>query len=216
MDSLINIFIADDHKVVVDGLVSMLAAEKDINIVGTAKDGRLLLEQIEQKKKVDLVIIDINMPYLDGIETTGVLKEKYPDLKIIILSMFNTTNHIKEALKKGVDGYLLKESDKYQLLKSIREVMAGGRAFPEEITTALINSFREEEEDKEGKEFVLTTRELEIIQKISEGLSSREIGVKLKIATNTVERHRKNIFSKLKVKNAAELMTYAFRNKLIK
>lgn len=209
----VKIIIADDHEVIIDGLIALLATEKDLQVVGRANNGNQLLEIIKNKP-VDLIILDIDMPEMNGVEAAKKLKEKYPDVKILVLTMFNTPDFIANLLRHGVDGYILKNSRKRELLKAIRSVRSGRSFYAPEVTEIMMNSFRQEKNN--NKDTVqLTPREKEIIRLISEEYTSREIGEKLFISFHTVERHRKNIIAKLGVKNVAGLVKYAIMNGLV-
>ena len=210
----IKIIITDDHDVIIDGLMALLSTENDIQIVGRANNGKQLLDIIKNKP-VDLIILDIEMPEMNGVEAAEKIKEKFPELKILVLTMYNTPDFIANLLRHGIDGYILKNSRKKELLQAIRSVMMGRSFYAPEVTEMMMDSFRQEKYNKKNTP-VLTPREKEIIRLITEEYTSREIGEKLFISFHTVERHRKNIIAKLGVKNVAGLVKYAIRNGLVK
>ena len=208
----IKIIIADDHDVIIDGLMALLSTESDLQVVGRANNGKQLLEVIKNKP-VDLIILDIEMPEMNGVEAAEKLKEKHPTLKILVLTMFNTPDFIANLLRHGVDGYILKNSRKKELLQAIRSVMSGRSFYAPEVTDIMMASFRHEKPSK-AETPELTPREKDIVRLIAEEYTSREIGEKLFISFHTVERHRKNIIAKLGVKNVAGLVKYAVKNGL--
>ncbi|MCC6725467.1 MAG: response regulator transcription factor [Saprospiraceae bacterium] len=214
VDYKVKIVIADDHEVVIDGLVALLAPESDIQVVGKALDGEKLLEVL-RNKPVDLVIMDIEMPNMNGAEATAELKASRPDLKILVLTMYNTAEFIGNLAKLGADGYILKNSPRKVLLEAIREVAKGGKYFPLEIKEKLFDGLLAKPGSTDSKPVELTDRELEIVRLICNEMTSQEIADQLYLSFHTVEKHRKNIIAKLQVKNTAGLVRYAFRNKLV-
>lgn len=210
----IKIIIADDHDVIIDGLTALLSTEKNLQIVGRANNGKQLLEIIKNKP-VDLIILDIEMPEMNGVEVTEKLKTIYPQLKILVLTMYNSPDFIANLLRHGVDGYILKNSRKNDLLQAINSVVSGRPFYAPEVTEIMMDSFRQGQSNKEDTP-ELTQREIEIVRLIAEEYTSREIGEKLFISFHTVERHRKNIIAKLGVKNVAGLVKYALKNGLSK
>lgn len=210
----IKIIIADDHDVIIDGLTALLSTEKNLQIVGRANNGKQLLEIIKNKP-VDLIILDIEMPEMNGVEAAELLKAKYPELKILVLTMYNSPDFIANLLRHGVDGYILKNSRKQELLQAINSVFSGRSFYAPEVTEIMMDSFRQGQSNKEDTP-ELTPREKEIVRLIAEEHTSREIGEKLFISFHTVERHRKNIIAKLGVKNVAGLVKYALKNGLTK
>ncbi|MEZ4935412.1 MAG: response regulator transcription factor [Saprospiraceae bacterium] len=210
----IKIIIADDHDVIIDGLTALLSTEKNLQIVGRANNGKQLLEIIKNKP-VDLIILDIEMPEMNGVEVTEKLKTIYPELKILVLTMYNSPDFIANLLRHGVDGYILKNSRKNDLLQAINSVVSGRPFYAPEVTEIMMDSFRQGQSNKEDTP-ELTQREIEIVRLIAEEYTSREIGEKLFISFHTVERHRKNIIAKLGVKNVAGLVKYALKNGLSK
>ena len=207
----IKIIIADDHDVIIDGLMALLNTEDDMQIVGRANNGKQLLEVIKNKP-VDLVILDIDMPEMNGVEAASKLKIKYPELKILVLSMYNTPDFIAQLLRHGVDGYILKNTRKKELIEAIRSVFIGKTFYAPEVTSAMMENFRKEKKLEQKPE--LTEREKDIVRLICNEQTSREIAGQLFISFHTVEKHRKNIIAKLGVKNVAGLVKYALKNGL--
>lgn len=215
MDTNINIKIAlaDDHTIVLDGFTSILSTESDLKIVGTAKNGKELL-QLLQANLIDVVLLDINMPLMDGIEATKEIKARFPQTKIIILTMLGDAAHIKQLVDLGVEGYLLKNTDKKTLLHAIHTIYNGSNYFDGEVTKSILNKFKQKVEVEE-EEIILSERELEIIALIAKGLQTIEIADKLFLSPHTIKTHRKNINFKLGIHSPAELIAFAKSKNLI-
>lgn len=209
----IKIVIADDHDVIIDGLIALLNPEEDLTVSGRANNGEQLLEVISNKP-VDLILLDIDMPKMNGAEAAKKIREKYPSIKILVLTMYNSPDFIAQLMKCGVNGYILKNTRRKDLVNAVREVMKGGFFYSPEVAHSVMDGLRSGPEKKNGA-IELTKREKEIIRLISEELTSREIGSQLYISHHTVERHRKNIIAKLGVKNVAGLVKYAMRHGLV-
>ena len=156
------------------------------------------------------------MPSTDGIEVTKQIKSRHPEIKILILSMYNRQEFIKNLIESGADGYILKNSDKSELLGAIHTLQKGESYFGKEITKTIMKSFRKENPPTEMHEVPLTEREKEIVKLIAETMTTSEIAEKLFLSTHTIDTHRKNILSKLQVKNVAGLVRYAVQTGLIK
>jgi len=209
----IKVFITDDHDVVIDGLIALLQSENDIQIVGRANNGKQLIEMLKNKP-VDLVLMDIDMPIMNGVEATSYLKKNFPEIKVLILTMYNTPEFIANLLRIGADGYLLKNTRKKELVAAIRMVTNGQSFYAPDVTQTIMESFKSGITSSSEPE--LTDREKDILRLITAEHTSREIGKKLFISFHTVERHRKNIIAKLGVKNVAGLVKYAIRKGLVK
>lgn len=204
---MIKVVIADDHQMIIDGIRSLLSGE-DIEVVGEAADGQALLDLLT-RTSADVVLLDINMPVLGGLEVTEVLKSKYPDLKILVLTMYNKPEFIRQLIGMGVNGYLLKNTGKDDLLTGIRKVQGGENFFSAAVSDTLISSMRT---NMSANEPQLTKREKEVLRLIAKGLSTIEIAEQLFVSTHTVDTHRKNLLGKLGLKNTAGLVRYAFEN----
>lgn len=205
-----NILLVDDHAIVTDGLRSLLSEHDAYFIKGEARNGKEALEFLSMLK-VDLVLMDIDMPEMDGIEATKAIKKAYPDIRVIILTMHDERSMIKRLLEEGADGYLLKNSTREDLLHAMDEVMAGKQHLSAEVNTVLMSK----ESDQKGGLAGLTEREIEIVRLIAEGLSNKEIGDKLFISHRTVDTHRTNLMQKLGVHNIAGLVRLAIREGLV-
>lgn len=209
-----NILIADDHQMFVDGLKSLLEDEMEVCVVGEAKNGQEVLDQCKTTK-VDLVIMDINMPVMDGIQTSKELSKRFPYIKILGLSMYNDSDYIADMLKAGALGYILKNTGKENLMEAITTIQAGARYLGTEVSNTLLNGFMKNPTLTRQHTEKLSDRERDVLDCIASGLTTLEIGEKLFISKNTVETHRKNLLYKLKARNTAELINNAYKQRLI-
>ena len=200
-----RIVLADDHKALSDGLVAFFDTHDHIEIVGVAHTGEDALTRIG-KEEPDLVIMDINMPVLDGIETTKIVKEKYPDVKVLILSMHNREGYIKNAIKAGADGYIFKNSNHQEVLTAAENILRGGTYFSQEATSALISKMRFYGDD-EG--ITISEREKEILTHLSDGYTAKQIADMMFVSKHTIDTYRKNLIIKFEAKNVSELVKKA-------
>jgi DNA-binding NarL/FixJ family response regulator len=209
----IKILIADDHTMFLQGIISLLEQEPNIEIVGKAVNGLEALQVIEQIP-VDLLILDISMPEMDGIELSKILKKKFPAIKILVVSTHSNVSLISRLIRIGVNGYLLKNAEKAELLKAINTIAGGDNYFSEETEEKhLSNNLRIEKQVSTLTE--LSSREKEILVLIAHEYNTAEIAEKTFISLNTVNTHRKNLLSKLNAKNTAGLVKYAVENGLV-
>lgn len=209
---MINLAITDDHPVVLEGISNLLKSEAEINFVQSFSNFSDLLEGLTAE--IAVLLLDINLPDGNGIDACKILKSKFPKLKIIALTSYEESIFIKQMLKNGADGYLLKNTDKHELICAIKSVMKNERFLPEKIKEILLN---ESLGSKNTPYFIpkLTSREKEILLLTSKELTTVEIAEKLFISTKTVESHKSNLFQKLGVKNSAGLVRVAFEKGLI-
>ena len=210
---MIKVLIADDHQMFIDGLRSLLDGSQDISVVGEARNGQEVVEICEHQQ-VDIVIMDINMPEMDGIQATRELLRKHPNIKVLGLSMYNDREYISDILKAGARGYILKNTGKETLLNAIRSLQSGGSFLADEVSKTLLNSFIKNPAFGHIIE-KLSDREKEVLECIATGLTTHEIADQLFISKNTVETHRKNLLYKLKARNTAELVNNAYKQRLI-
>lgn len=209
----IRLLIADDHELFLDGIVSLLQAEKSFSIKATAHDGYEVLELIS-KYDYDVCLLDISMPRLDGIATLKSIREKKPGLKIIILTDYNDPKIIAEMMKAGVAGYVLKNCTKAELVNGIRKVARGETYFSGDVQKAIVQDYTSLIRGKDNQ-IILTTRELEILKLLAKEYTNDKIASALKISFRTVETHRKNMMQKIKAHNLAGLLSYAYSNGII-
>ncbi len=208
----VKLLIADDHTILRDGIVSLLQSEKSFAVTGTAGNGYEVMELIS-KNDYDVCLLDINMPGLDGIETARLVKEKKPGIKIIMLTTYNDLEIISELVHIGVSGYLLKNSDKQELVEAVHKVMKGRHYFSEEVENIILQGLLDK---KSGETITLTERELEVMHLLAREYTNDKIATALHISYRTVETHRKNIMQKTKSHNLAGLLKYAYSNGLLK
>jgi len=210
-----NLVIADDHKMFLDGLLSILNAEDDFNIVLTAKNGTNVVKYVDinPDEKIDLFITDISMPDMDGITLNKNLKEKKSTYKTLVVSMHNDADMIDNLIENDVDGYVPKNAEKEELLKAIRTIIGGEKYFSKEIKDIYVeNKFNKKKEN----EIKLTQREIDVITLIAQEFTTQEIADQLFLSKHTIESYRKNLIAKLDVRNLAGLTKYAIKKKYIK
>jgi DNA-binding NarL/FixJ family response regulator len=205
----IRILLVDDHKIVLDGLEALLDGAEGYDCVATAENGQKALDMLKLFK-VDVILMDIDMPVMNGIEATRQVKRLYPDIRIISLTQHNERGMVKQLMDCGSDGYLLKNIDRDELLLAVRTVIEGKRYFSEEVTANLKG--KTPEPTLNSAEIELTEREIEIVRLIAEGLSSKQIGEKLFISPRTVDTHRTNVMNKLDIHNVAGLIRFALKH----
>ncbi|MDP5081399.1 MAG: response regulator transcription factor [Winogradskyella sp.] len=203
---MIRLVIAEDHQSLIDGIKLLLEYEDDIEIVGTANDGEELMELVRLKRP-NVVITDLRMPKMDGIKATQLIKKELPNTKVIGFTMFDQKEAIDQMLEAGASGYLLKNSPLEEVLKAVHAVHNGNTYFDANIPTNAEN-----DSNKKSKG-VFTKRQVEILQLIAQGKTSREIADELFIGLRTVETHRKNMIRILGVQGKGELMRYALEKK---
>jgi DNA-binding NarL/FixJ family response regulator len=209
---MIRVFLVDDHQMVLDGISSILEDVENIKVVGTALNGEHALRALGVEG-VDVLLLDINMPEMDGIEVVRQMEKQDIHVNTLILTMHNNPQFTKQLIELGVEGCILKNSGKKELVYAINEVNEGRRYYGEDVTGTLFDSL--EKTKKAVDEVLLTKREVEIIKLIATEFTTNEIAEKLMISSFTVDTHRKNIVNKLGVKNIAGLVKFAFENQLI-
>ena len=207
---MIRVFITDDHPVVIEGIHSLLQNEKDIEWAGQAMNAQSCLGFFVNNS-ADVVLMDISMPGMDGVELCAVMKEKYPGVFILGLSTFNQGLYIKKMMANGASGYILKNSSREELINAIHTVHEGGIYFSGEAGQALQDYQRSSPQELPA----LTAREKEILELIAQGYTNPQIAEKIFLSSFTVDSHRKNLLAKLNVKNTASLIRLAVERKLI-
>lgn len=210
----INILIADDHQMFIDGIKALLRKDKNIVFVGEAHNGLEAITFLEQNPTVDLLIADINMPHMDGVELTKIIKLKYPHIKVLVITMHDDRQVIGEIILAEAEGYILKNTGKTELIKAIHSLMEGSTHYSSEILRIMMSRIKKLEETKTELK-PLTEREVEIIDLIVKELTTPQIAEKLFISPRTVDTHRKNIMQKTNSKTLVGLIKFAFRNQLI-
>lgn len=213
MTNKTKVFLVDDHDMFRDGVKLLLSGTSTTEVVGEARNGKEFLDQIEHTQ-TDVVLMDISMPEMDGIEATRLVQTINPNLKILALTMFGDEKYYYQMIQYGIKGFVLKSAGISELMKAIEDVAIGKNYFSAELLYKLINSMQTSKiaEDKTEK---LSKREIEVLQLIASGLSNDEIAEKLNISITTVKTHRTSLLSKTQCNNTASLMMYAIKNKII-
>jgi DNA-binding NarL/FixJ family response regulator len=208
----VQILIVDDHQMFLDGLKTLLGKEKNLHVLAEASSGKEALKILEEKK-VDLVITDINMPVMSGTELTRQIKRNYPHIKVLVLTMYNDREIIHEIVMTEAEGYILKNSNKQELLRAINRITDHGTYYSNEVIAIMTENYVEKEKIKD-RTHDLSNREKEIITLICQELTTAEIAKKLFLSPLTVETHRKNILRKTNSKTIVGLLKFAIENKL--
>jgi two-component system response regulator NreC len=208
----IRVLIADDHALFREGIRMILEAQPDIEIVGEAEDGQQVIEEA-RRVRPDVVVMDIAMPVMDGLQATRVLREELPGVRILALTMHEHRGYVLPMLTLGASGYVLKRAASTELVEAIRRVYANEAYLYPPVAKALLEEYRKEASSHGGGS--LTERELEVLQLVTEGMTSQEIADRLFISVRTVETHRKHIMEKLGLHTPADLVKYALRQGLI-
>ena len=216
-DNLVKpkIIIVDDHLIFRQGLTSIITSENIATVIGEASNGIEFMELIS-KMKPDIVLMDIDMPHMNGLDATEKAMQLIPELKIIVFSMFSDEEYYHKMIERGVKGFILKTSGINELENAIHEVMRGESYFSNELLRKIISNFEHKNNSKFTKKEMLSEREIEVLQQICLGLSTDEIGEKLFISPKTVKTHKSNLLAKTITKNTPALILFAIKNKIIK
>ncbi len=204
----VRAIIVDDHKIFRESLTYVLESQANIKVIAQANNGLELLSTLKHTKP-DIVLLDIEMPIMDGVEATREAIKLYPDLKILVLSMHKDEEFYSSMIDLGVKGFILKESDTQEVIKAVDEIVKGSLYFSQELLLGLLKK------RKDNVCLELTTREQEVLALIAKGLSNIEIGEKLFISARTVEKHRAELLLKTDSKNSVSLVVYAIKNGLV-
>lgn len=212
-----KIILVEDHELVRKGISSILKMDESLEILGEYDRPRLAFDALKSGPVPDIIIMDISMPEMNGLEASKILEAEYPAIKVIILSMHKEEEYVLESLNYNVCGYVVKDSVADEILVAIEKVVNGGKFFSKVVIDTALNSYKGMKKEQRTKEAIqLTERELEVLNLISDGLKSLEIAEKLFISERTVEAHRGNIMKKLQAKNMAELIKKAITLGLLK
>ncbi|WP_075590352.1 response regulator transcription factor [Labilibacter marinus] len=209
-----KLFLVDDHLIFREGLKNLIEIEGIGTVVGESSNGKDFLENFE-KSSPDLILMDISMPIMDGIEATKKAIKVMPDLKIMALSMNGDEEYYYKMIEAGVKGFLLKDSGIREIEKGIKAVLDGDSYFSNELLRRIITNLGKPVEKKTGEKELLSSREHEVLVEICNGLTNEEIATKLFISAQTVKGHRSSLLSKTNCKNSASLVMYAIKNKLV-
>ncbi|MFL5766192.1 MAG: response regulator [Bacteroidia bacterium] len=209
----IRILIADDHPIFINGMKNLLGEVADIEVVGGALNGQELISMASELQP-DVILTDIQMPVKNGVEASIEIHKLFPKIRIVALTMMNESIYIRKMLEAGASGYILKTVEKEELVRVIRKVMDGEKQFSPEVTAQLMNNFSGNSGSSNPVE-LLTKREKEILALIAQGLTDKEIAEKVFLSSLTIITHRKNILSKLGLKNKVELTRFAIENNIV-
>ncbi len=218
MQSLIKIAVVDDSVFLQKAIIEKLSFFKNINVKFSVLNGKELINKLEQNANIDLILMDIEMPVMNGIEATDRVKQKFPHIKIIMLTVFDNDENIFKAIKAGADGYFLKEVTPDDLYQGIIETLSGGAAMTPSIalkTLKLLRNPIEITDEIQKEEIKLSSREIEVLEQLSKGLNYISIANNLIISPSTVRKHIENIYAKLQVHNKIEAVQKARSNNLI-
>ena len=207
----IKVLLADDHQIVRQGIKALLNAQADIEIIGEATDGHELMEMVERLCP-DVVVTDIAMPVLNGIEAAGQIRRRFPSIEVIILSMHAASSYVVRSLRVGARGYILKSDDIQEVIEAIRAVSAGRRHISKQVSDDVLELLLSENSPELDLNKRLTDREREILQLIAEGNTNAQIAEKLVISSRTVETHRAKMMDKLGLSTQAEVIRFAIQN----
>jgi two-component system response regulator NreC len=208
---LIKVLLADDHTIVRQGLKLILSSRPDLEVVGEAANGREVLD-LAEKLKPDVILMDVAMPELNGIEATRRLHQISPRTKVLVLSMHKEAVYVREILKAGARGYILKDAIDTELVNAIQSVARGDGYISPAISGALLSDYRQNLTDPLD---LLSTREREVLQLIAEGKTNKEVATRLNLSVYTVDSHRGKIMEKLNLHSAGELIRFAVKNGLV-
>ena len=214
---MIRVLIADDHTMFVDGIESILNQESKIKLVAKCFDGKTIFD-ILKTKEIDVILLDINLPEMNGIEVSKKLSKEYPNVKVLALSMFNEESYVTEILRNGALGYILKNTGRIELVKAIETVNNGETYFSKDVTETIMGSLMKKPAVKKTSSFLvpkISRREKEVLQLIINEHTTQEIADQLFISLKTVESHRSSLISKLNVRNTAGLVRAALEHKLL-
>jgi DNA-binding NarL/FixJ family response regulator len=215
---MIKLAITDDNSFLIKSTQEKLSFFEDFDIKFNACDGKNCIEKLEKNHNIDLILMDIEMPVMNGIEATQIIKNRYPQIKIIMLTVFDNDENIFNAIKAGADGYLLKEVNPKDLQQGILDTLNGGATMTPSIAMKTLRLFREPsnfENTAIKDEVNLTTREIEVLEQLSKGLKYNDIAENLFLSSGTIRKHVENIYTKLKVHNKLEAIAKAKNAKLI-
>lgn len=211
---MIKLFIAEDHKILREGIIKLVNEDPEINVVGEARDGKEAIAKIK-KTDIDIVILDINMPLVGGLEVSKYIRDYRPKVKILVLSMLDNELYVSKMFKAGVSGYALKNIGKEELIKAIKSIYNNEVYISPEIASYLVQRIKTKQaKTLQGEEF--TKKEVNILVHISNGLTNDEIAEKLEVSKRTVEAYRTSLIIKTGTKNTASLVKYAVLNKIVR
>jgi DNA-binding NarL/FixJ family response regulator len=211
---MIRVLVVDDHAILRDGIRSILEGQEDIIVVGEADDGSKAIENVKETLP-DIVLMDLSMPKLNGLEATRFIKEHFPQVKVLILTQHDDREYILPALRAGAAGYVLKRSGRREMLNALRQVYEQGAFLASNVTREVLQVYSREGHSRKSEVQHLTKREHQVLQLTMEGKSNKEIALELGISPKTVSVHRTNVMTKFGVQNTVELIRFATRKHLV-
>ncbi len=214
MNRPVNIMIADDHSMVREGIKQLLELDGDISVTSEASNGKQCIELLDEQR-TDVLLLDINMPLMNGLQVLQYIRENRLKIKVLILTIHNEVEYLMRAVELGVDGYVLKDSDSTVLKKAIFCVNRGEAFIQPELTPILKVKLEEKSNNQNNEDSALTKREIEVLKLLAEGLFNKEIAYMLAISEKTVKNHVSNIFKKINVSDRTQAAVYAIRNNLV-
>ncbi len=217
MSNTVDIIIVDDHSLTRTGIGSILEPVSDFRIIGEAANAQTLFEQLDNRRP-NMVLLDINLPDINGVQVAERIREDYDHIKLIVVTMHDEDAYIEQMVRMGVDGYVLKDTSHDELIQAIRIVSKGGKYFTPKVTETIMMKYVDGNGESAGANDAtheLTPREMDIIKCVSRELSNREIAEELSISVRTVENHKRNLFQKLGVRNSVGLVRFAFEHDLL-
>ncbi len=215
MCNKIRTLLVDDHKIVRDGIKSILNGDKEISVVAEAENGVEAIQYIEKHNgEIDVVVMDINMPELNGVDATEIIAKLYQNINIIALTMHSEEAYILDMIKAGALGYVLKDSGGKKLIEAVKTVASGKKYYSNEVSVTMINSIINANNSAKEKS-VLSSKEKEILRSVIDGKTNVQIGKLYGLSSRTVETHRRNIMKKMNVKNTAEMVAKAIKKRMV-
>ncbi|GIO25399.1 response regulator [Ornithinibacillus bavariensis] len=211
---MIKVLLAEDQVMVRQGLKAMIETDEEIVVIGEADNGKEAVRLCE-KQLFDVAILDIRMPEMDGIETAKVLRNRFPQIKVLMLTTFDDQQYVVDALKVGVSGYMLKNGDTESLIRSIRSTMSGGLSLEDQVAAKVMPVLLQSQEVAESVDPSLTPRERAILKCIGEGLNNKEVAERLGLSVGTVKNQTSQILDKLMLRDRTQLAIYAIRHRLV-
>lgn len=210
-EEFLKVLIVDDDALIRESLSILLDLEDDIEIIGTCSNGEEAF-QFCKKNRPEIVLMDVRMPVMDGVLGTKIIKESFKDIKVVILTTFKDDEYIKEAIKNGAEGYILKNQSSDSIIDSLKAVTKGNMVFEKNVAQTISNFIKEDKSGKGFEKYNLTNRELEILKNIGEGYSNKEISAKLYLSEGTVRNYITNLLEKLEMRDRTQLAIFYLKN----
>ncbi len=211
----VKILVVDDHKIIRDGIKAMLGTDSELEVVGEAENGQIALG-LALTKKLDIVLMDIDMPEMNGIEATKLIKRDKPELRIIALTMQSDYSYIEKMLKAGANSYLLKSSDQQELIKAIKTTLDSKPYFSQEVSNTMVQKVVNDDAGKKESAYQISEREQEVLEHIAQGLTNKEVADALFLSVRTVDTHRRNLLKKLDAKNSVDMVHKSYKYGILK